>query len=98
MDQNQSPVNFIMPEDDNIDIKRYMSLFISNWYWFAIALFLSVTIAYGINRYSEKIYSVSSTLLIKDDQLGNLKNNVESVIPGVIFLKASRTLKMRWGY
>jgi len=97
MDQNQSPVNFIMPEDDNIDIKRYMSLFISNWYWFAIALFLSVTIAYGINRYSEKIYTVSSTLLIKDDQLGNVSSKVESVIPGGDIFKSQQNLKNEMG-
>ena len=48
--------NFNLSEDDNIDIKRYISLFISNWYWFAIALFIAITLAYGINRYSEKIY------------------------------------------
>ena len=97
MDQNHSPVNFIMPEDDNIDIKRYMSLFISNWYWFAIALFLSVTIAYGINRYSEKIYTVSSTLLIKDDQLGNVSSKVESVIPGGDIFKSQQNLKNEMG-
>ena len=52
--------------------QRYISLFISNWYWFAIALFLSLSIAYGINRWSEEVYTVSSTLLIKDDQSGAL--------------------------
>lgn len=97
MDQNHSPVNFIIPEDDNIDIKRYMSLFLSNWYWFAIALFLSVTIAYAINRYSEKIYTVSSTLLIKDDQLGNVSSKVESVIPGGDIFKSQQNLKNEMG-
>ena len=57
-------------EDDSIDLKHYLSLFVSNWYWFATALFFSISIAYGINRWSEKIYTVSSTLLIKDDQNG----------------------------
>jgi tyrosine-protein kinase Etk/Wzc len=57
-------------DENNIDIKRYLSLFLSNWYWFAISIFLSVTIAYGINRYSEKTYIVTSTLLIKDEQNG----------------------------
>ena len=55
-------------DDDSIDLKRYISLFISNWYWFAAALFIAISIAYGINRWSEKGYTVSSTLLIKDDQ------------------------------
>jgi tyrosine-protein kinase Etk/Wzc len=63
------------PDDnDSIDYKRYISLFISNWYWFAFALFISVSIAYGINRWSERLYTVSSTLLIKDDQNSALSN------------------------
>jgi tyrosine-protein kinase Etk/Wzc len=60
--------------NDNIDLKRYISLFISNWYWFAISMFLAITLAYGINRWSEKVYTVSSTLLIKADQSAGLSN------------------------
>ncbi len=61
--------SYFNPDDtDSMDFKRYLSLFISNWYWFAISLFVAISIAYGINRWSERIYTVSSTLLIKDDQ------------------------------
>lgn len=59
-------------DNESIDIKRYIGLFLSNWYWFVIGLLLSISIAYGINRWSEKIYTVSSTLLIKDDQNSTL--------------------------
>ncbi|MCE5348310.1 MAG: polysaccharide biosynthesis tyrosine autokinase [Bacteroidales bacterium] len=97
MEPTYNPGNFILPEDDNIDIKRYASLFISNWYWFAISLFLTVTIAYGINRYSEEIYSVSSTLLIKDDQLGNMNNNAASVLPGGDIFKSQQNLSNEMG-
>ena len=65
-------------EDDSIDFKRYFSLFISNWYWFAIVLFISLSLAYGINRWSEKVFTVSSTLLIKDDQ----NSALTEVFPG----------------
>jgi capsular exopolysaccharide synthesis family protein len=68
-------------EDDNIDIKRYLSLFISNWYWFLISLFIAITIAYGINRYSEKIFTVSSTLLIKDGLNGGGMSLAENIMP-----------------
>ncbi len=73
MNSQQSPDTFprqsyIMPaDDDSIDFKRYIALFISNWYWFAISLFIALSIAYGINRWSEQVYTVSATLLIKDD-------------------------------
>jgi len=65
-------------ETDNIDIKRYIALFLSNWYWFATALFIAISIAYGINRWSERVYTVSSTLLIRDDQSGALTD----IFPG----------------
>jgi len=97
MDQTPTPANYNLPEDDNLDIKRYISLFISNWYWFAIALFISMTLAYGINRYSEKVYTVSSTLLIKDDQLGNMNSNAASVIPGGDIFKSQQNLKNEMG-
>jgi tyrosine-protein kinase Etk/Wzc len=81
MDPNYPPQsNFF--EDENLDFKRYLSLFISNWYWFAISLFIAVTIAYSVNRYSQRIYSASATMLIKDDQSGKMSNNISSVIPG----------------
>ncbi|HNR40759.1 MAG TPA: polysaccharide biosynthesis tyrosine autokinase [Bacteroidales bacterium] len=73
--QPPSPQSYFQPMDDEgIDFKRYLSLFISNWYWFAVALFISMSIAYGINRWSEEVYTVSSTLLIKDDPSGALTN------------------------
>jgi tyrosine-protein kinase Etk/Wzc len=88
-----SSQNFYMNTDnDSIDFKRFLSLFLSNWYWFAIALFIAITLAYGINRYSERIYTVSSTLLIKDDQMGNITSNVASVFPGGDIFKSQQNL------
>jgi hypothetical protein len=51
-------------KEETIDIKKYIFKIISNWYWFALTLFLSVSAAYFINRYSERIYQVSSSILI----------------------------------
>ncbi|MCX6262772.1 MAG: polysaccharide biosynthesis tyrosine autokinase [Bacteroidia bacterium] len=97
MEQNTPPVNYNLPEEDNVDIKRYISLFLSNWYWFATALFIALTLAYSINRYSQRIYSLSATLLIKDDQLGSVNNNVTSVIPGGDIFKNQQNLKNEIG-
>ena len=86
-----------LTEEDNIDIKRYLSLFLSNWYWFAIGLFISVTLVYGINKYSEKIYTVSSTILIKDDQLGGTGSGIESFLPGGDLFKSRQNLRNEIG-
>jgi capsular exopolysaccharide synthesis family protein len=96
MDPNYTPQPDLS-EDDNLDIKRYLSMFISNWYWFAGALFISISFAYGINRYSEKIYTVSSTLLIKDDQFDRGNSNLGSVIPGGDIFRSQQNLKNEIG-
>jgi tyrosine-protein kinase Etk/Wzc len=98
MNPDQNKVKFNNPaEEEGIDFKRYFSLFISNWYWFAIALFVTISIAYGINRWSEEVYTVSSTLLIKDDQLGGVGSNVSNIFPGMEAFRNNQNLKNEIG-
>lgn len=80
-------------ENESVNLKRYISLFISNWYWFAIALLISLSIAYGINRWSEKAYTISATLLIKGDQNVNLSN----IFPGSDAYRSQQNLKNEIG-
>lgn len=87
-----NPVN-----DDRIDFKRYLSLFISNWYWFAIALFIALIIAYGINRWSEKVFTVSSTLLIKDNQFGGGTSDLSNIFPGSNAFRSDQNLNNEIG-
>jgi len=92
-----SQPNLINFGEDSIDFKRYISLFISNWYWFVIALIISLSIAYGINRWSEDIYTVSSTLLIKDDQFGGGTSDLANIFPGTNAFKSEQNLKNEIG-
>ena len=84
-------------EDDSIDFKRYISLLMSNWYWFAVALFISISIAYGINRWSEDVFTVSSTLLIKDMQYGGGTSDLANIFPGSSAFKSEQNLKNEIG-
>ncbi len=93
MEPSNYPPQINSADEESIDLKRYLSLFISNWYWFAAALFISISVAYGINRYSQKVYSISSTLLIKDDQNGGMGSIATSVIPGGDIFKSQQNLK-----
>jgi len=92
MEPNNNPGNFDLPIEDNFDINRSISLFISNWYWFAIALFISLSIAYGVNRYSEKIFSVSSSLLINDNQYGGGNSAIGNIVPGGDIFRTNQNL------
>ncbi len=97
MDPTYPPPPPNLPADDNIDLKRYLSLFLSNWYWFAIALFFAVAIAYAVNRWSEEYYTVSATLLIKDDEIGGVGSGMSGIFPGVEAFQSRQNLKNEMG-
>jgi tyrosine-protein kinase Etk/Wzc len=88
---NTSQVN------DNLDFRRYLGLFFSNWYWFAAALFISGFIAYGINTYSEKLFTVSSSLLIKEDQPGSDLTGLEKILPSNDVFSSQQNLQNEIG-
>ncbi len=74
-----------VPPSDDIDLMRYISLFISNWLWIAVSLFLALGIAYLFNRYSQRVYSVNSTLLIKEQQTTGAVANMEQIFAGTVY-------------
>ena len=73
------------PPSDDIDLMRYVSLFISNWIWIAAALFIALGMAYIFNRYSQRVYNVKSTLLIKEQQNTGAIPNMEQIFAGNIY-------------
>lgn len=97
LDSYPQPAYYLPLEDDSINFKRYLSLFLSNWYWFAGALFIALSIAYGINRWSEEVYTVSSTLLIKDNQFGEGTSDLANIFPGSGAFRSEQNLKNEIG-
>lgn len=84
-------------DDEGIDFKRYLSLFISNWYWFFMSLFIALSLAYGINRWSEEIYTVTSTLLIKDNSLSGPSEELSYIFPGSNAYRSQQNLQNEIG-
>lgn len=82
--------------DESMDLRRYLGLFLSNWYWFALFLFMAWLLAYGINNYSERIFSVSSSLLIKEDQ-GSDMTGVDKIIPSGDIFRSQQNLQNEIG-
>jgi tyrosine-protein kinase Etk/Wzc len=87
----------IHKDDNSLDLKRYISLFLSNWYWFAFTVLFALTLAYGINRYSARVYTVSSSLLIEDYQYGGGNSGIETIFPGTGAFKTEQNLKNEIG-
>jgi capsular exopolysaccharide synthesis family protein len=88
--------NFYTGESENIDFRRYLSLFVSNWYWFAIALFIALCIAYGVNRWGGELFTVQSTLLIKDDEYGEFAG-MDRIMPGGDIFSSRQNLQNEIG-
>lgn len=81
METNKKPA----PPSDDIDLMRYVSLFISNWLWIGAALFIALAIAYVFNRYSQRVYNVKSTLLIKEQQSTGAIANMEQIFANNLY-------------
>lgn len=86
----------VFDDDDTMDIKSYISLFVSNWHWFVISLFISIAVAYGFNRYSVKIFSTSSSILIKDENLGGY-SEMSPIFPGRELFRSNQNLRNEIG-
>jgi tyrosine-protein kinase Etk/Wzc len=62
------PTNLTRKHTDDIDLRKYLFLFIENWYWFTLTIFLGLGLALFVNKYSIKEYKVNATLLIEDEK------------------------------
>jgi len=71
----------IYQQEESIDIKKYLFLFISKWYWFAITIGIGVSVAYLVNRYSESVYKVSSSIIVSEENsdVGGIESIVEDM-------------------
>ena len=70
--------NIQLPEEEGIDLKKYFFLILGHWWWFAITILVSMTIAYLVNRYSQELYSASSSLIVGEEQNGAV--TVENIL------------------
>ena len=53
-------------EEQTVDIKQLIFLFLNHWYLFLIAAVLALAVAFVINRYKPNVFQTSGTVLIKD--------------------------------
>jgi capsular exopolysaccharide synthesis family protein len=65
-----------LPQEESVDIRKFLFKIIHHWYWFALSISVTYSIAYLVNRYKEPEYSVSGTLIINDEK----KSTAELVI------------------
>ena len=81
METTKKPI----PPSDDIDLMRYVSLFLSNWLWIGASLFLALAIAYIFNHYSQRMFTVRGTLMIKEQQSTGAIANMEQIFAGAAY-------------
>ncbi len=64
---------------ENIDLQKFLFKILTNWYWFALTVFIAISIAYFINRYSDPVYKLSSYVLIQDKE-NTLSGGIENIL------------------
>jgi tyrosine-protein kinase Etk/Wzc len=74
--ENQN--NILLPEEEGIDIKKYIYLILSHWWWFGISIFIALTVAYMVNRYTQEIYSVNCSVIVGEEKSGS--GTIESIL------------------
>lgn len=57
-------------EEQSIDIKQLIFIFLSHWYLFLIGVVVALAVGFVVNRYKPNIYQTSGTVLIKDANFG----------------------------
>ena len=55
-------------EEQAVDIKQLIYIFLSHWYLFAICVLVALVVGFLINRYSTNVYQTAGTVLIKEDR------------------------------
>ncbi len=66
-------------QSENIDIQKFLMKVLANWYWFALTVFIAISIAYFINRYSDPVFKQSAYVLIQDKE-NTLSGGIENIL------------------
>jgi tyrosine-protein kinase Etk/Wzc len=84
--ENQQQI--LLPEEEGIDIKKYIYLILSHWWWFGISVFISLTIAYLVNRYTQKMYSADCSVIVGEEKAGS--GTIESMLDELTRVRANK--------
>ena len=78
-------------QEETIDIKSLILKYVQYWYYFALSILFFGCIAFLNNRYTVPEYSVSTTLLIRDDN--NTQLGAENLLEGLELFSGKKNLK-----
>ncbi|HOK87150.1 MAG TPA: Wzz/FepE/Etk N-terminal domain-containing protein, partial [Tenuifilum sp.] len=85
------------PEEETLDIKQLFYRVIANWYWYAISVFIALFVAYLVNRYSQQVFSVTSSVIVRDDDQTKSYVGAEQLIQSLRLVKNTKSVQNEIG-
>tara|TARA_B100001093_G_scaffold520511_1_gene617281 strand:- start:90202 stop:92592 length:2391 start_codon:yes stop_codon:yes gene_type:complete len=77
--------------EEKIDIRSILLRYSTYWYFFILSVLFFIFLGFLVNRYTVPEYSVSSTLLIRDDS--NTQLGAENILEGLELFSGKKNLK-----
>ena len=77
--------------EEKIDIRSIILSYSNYWYFFILSILFFIFLGFLVNRYTIPEYSVSSTLLIRDDS--NTQLGAENILEGLELFSGKKNLK-----
>jgi capsular exopolysaccharide synthesis family protein len=78
MNNNQINQQQVLVEEDSIDVRKLLFIFIRSWYYFIIFPLIMVIIAFLYLRYAIPTYDVKGSILIKNEESAGLSTDMLS--------------------
>jgi capsular exopolysaccharide family len=86
----------LLKEEDTLDIKKYVNLFVRYWYWFITSIILCLSIAYVMTYFTKAVYQVDSTILIRDDK-NKSTAGAEALLTELSFVNNNKSIQNEIG-
>jgi len=69
--QSQPILVPFVEQEEKINFRKYIMLFLSHWYWFVLAVFLALGTAWLYHRFTQPSYAVAASLFINENKGNN---------------------------
>ena len=78
---------------EETDVRLVIRKLLSKWYWFALSLFITLSLAAIYLKVTDKLYLVETTIQLKDQSLGNKGTAQQKFISGFELLATDSELE-----
>tara|TARA_R110002050_G_scaffold289710_1_gene442576 strand:+ start:31610 stop:33970 length:2361 start_codon:yes stop_codon:yes gene_type:complete len=77
--QNENPLNYVFIDDEKpINYRELFEKYTYHWKWFVLGIVVALAAAFVYLRYTPQQYSVTTTILIEDENSGGLPSELSA--------------------